>query len=169
MTILHNVEPPLSLKGCHSESQCCIDCGYNTNPGAPPRELAEFLMNRDGEVPMTLTRDSEFYAVRNEVWKAAGMEPWGGCLCVGCLERRIGRRLKPKDFELDHEFNNPGLPRSDRLSDRLGYWPDPFCCKKQVTFKKGTSGNPAGKKPGTLNGTTVALKEQILHALDQAG
>jgi hypothetical protein len=37
-----------------------------------------------------------------------------------------------------------------------------------VTFKKGTSGNPAGKKPGTLNGTTVALKEQILHALDQA-
>jgi len=28
--------------------------------------------------------------------------------------------------------------------------------------------NPAGKKPGTLNGTTVALKEQILHALDQA-
>jgi hypothetical protein len=38
-----------------------------------------------------------------------------------------------------------------------------------VTFKKGTSGNPAGKKPGTLNGVTVALKEQILHALDQAG
>ena len=121
MTILHNVEPPLSLKGCHSESQCCIDCGYNTNPGAPPRELAEFLMNRDGEVPMTLTRDSEIYLVRNKVWKAAGMEPWGGCLCVGCLERRIGRRLKPKDFELDHVFNNPGLPRSDRLSDRLGY------------------------------------------------
>jgi hypothetical protein len=37
------------------------------------------------------------------------------------LERRIGRRLKPKDFKLDHVFNYPGLPRSARLSDRLGY------------------------------------------------
>src|SRR6516164_5932789 len=108
MTILHNVEPPLSLKGCHSESQCCIDCGYNTNPGAPPRELAEFLMNRDGEVPMTLTPDSEIYAVKNRLWKAAGMEPWGGCLCVGCLERRIGRRLRPKDFDRNPCVQQPG-------------------------------------------------------------
>jgi hypothetical protein len=26
------------------------------------------------------------------------MEPMGGCLCVGCLEKRLGRRLRPKDF-----------------------------------------------------------------------
>jgi hypothetical protein len=35
-------------------------------------------------------------------------------------------------------------------------------------LRKEPRANPAGKKPGTLNGTTVALKEQILHALDQA-
>jgi hypothetical protein len=37
------------------------------------------------------------------------MEPYGGCLCIGCLERRIGRKLKPKDFERNHPFNNSGL------------------------------------------------------------
>ena len=30
-----------------SEHHNCVDCGFNTFPGAPPRELAEFLMNRD--------------------------------------------------------------------------------------------------------------------------
>jgi hypothetical protein len=121
MTVLHNEKQPLSLKGLVSESPCCIDCGYNTNPGAPPRELEEFLMNHDGTCPITLTWDSEIYIVRNSVWKAAGMEPWGGCLWFGCLERRIGRRLRPKDFDRNHVFNSPEMPRTDRLRDRLGY------------------------------------------------
>jgi Family of unknown function (DUF5681) len=38
-----------------------------------------------------------------------------------------------------------------------------------MTFKKGQSGNPAGKKPGTPNKTTTALREQILESLDRAG
>jgi hypothetical protein len=39
------------------------------------------------------------------------MEGMGGCLCIGCLERRIGRRLKRKDFP-DHELNwLSGTPR----------------------------------------------------------
>jgi hypothetical protein len=120
MTVLHNVEPPLSLKGHGSESHDCIDCGYNTFPGSPPRELAEFLMNRDGEFEVTITGDSELYFVKDSVWKAAGMEPWGGCLCIGCLERRIGRKLKPKDFDRNHIFNRPVLPCTDRLRDRRG-------------------------------------------------
>ena len=32
------------------------------------------------------------------------MEPFGGCLCVGCLEKQLGRKLKPKDFKRDHGF-----------------------------------------------------------------
>jgi hypothetical protein len=102
MTVLHNEEQPISLKGLQSEHHNCIDCGYNTFPGAPPRELAEFLMERDGAIPHTITEDSEIYIVKDKVWKAAGMEPYGGCLCVVCLERRIGRRLKPKDFDRNH-------------------------------------------------------------------
>ena len=48
------------------------------------------------------------------------MEPYGGCLCIGCLERRIGRKLKPKDFERNHPFNNSGLLCTERLRDRTG-------------------------------------------------
>ena len=48
------------------------------------------------------------------------MEPYGGCLCIGCLERRIGRKLKPKDFERNHPFNNSGLLCTERLRDRRG-------------------------------------------------
>ena len=121
MTILHIEKQPLSMKGVYPESGLCIDCGYNTFPGAPPRELAEFLMKRDGDVPMAITVECEVYIVKNKVWKAAGMEPWGGCLCVGCLEKRIGRKLKPKDFERNHVFYHPDLPRTERLRDRLGY------------------------------------------------
>src|SRR5262245_48337537 len=118
MTILHKDKQPVSLKGLQSEHHNCI-CGYNTHPGAPPRELAEFLMNRDGEIPMTVTENSELYMVRDAVWKQAGMEPYGGCLCIGCLEKRIGRKLKPKDFT-SHTFNDPRLPCTDRLRDRRG-------------------------------------------------
>jgi Family of unknown function (DUF5681) len=38
-----------------------------------------------------------------------------------------------------------------------------------MTFKKGQSGNPAGKKPGTPNKTTTALREQTLESLDCPG
>jgi hypothetical protein len=120
MTVLHKDEPPLSLRGLHSESQCCIDCGYNTNPGTPPRELAEFLLNRGEQVPMTFTKESEVYIVKDAIWKQGGMEPYGGCLCIGCLERRIGRRLKPKDFVRNHAFNDPNLPCTERLRERRG-------------------------------------------------
>jgi hypothetical protein len=119
MTVLHK-DKPLSLKGLHSESHCCIDCGYNTAPGAPPRELAEFLLNRDGTHPWTITQDSELYMVKESIWKAAGMEPYGGCLCIGCLEQRLGRKLKRKDFLRGHAFNHPGYPCTPRLRQRRG-------------------------------------------------
>ena len=49
-----------------------------------------------------MTHDQEVYIVTKEVWQATGLEGWGGCLGIGCLEKRIGRRLKPDDFEPGH-------------------------------------------------------------------
>ena len=59
----------------------------------------------------------EVYMVRKGVWAKAGVKPLGGCLCIGCLERRIGRRLKPKDFP-DNPLN--WLPGTLRLMNRQG-------------------------------------------------
>lgn len=96
----------------------CIDCHVNTHPGAPPRDVAEELLNRDGVVPVSIGTDSEVYMVRNHVWRQAGMKVFGGCLCIGCLERRLGRRLKPKDFS-EHIFN--AVPGTPRLLNRRGH------------------------------------------------
>jgi hypothetical protein len=41
---------------------------------------------------------------------------FGGCLCIGCIEKRIGRELKPKDFEPYHAFND--MPGTTRLMKR---------------------------------------------------
>ena len=39
MTVLHKDQQYVSLEGLVSEHHNCIDCGYNTNPGAPPRGI----------------------------------------------------------------------------------------------------------------------------------
>jgi hypothetical protein len=77
-------------------------------------------MSRDSSIPMTVTTDAELYIVHDAIWKAAGMQPYGGCLCIGCLEKRIGCKLKPKDFPHDHVFNSAGTPCTGRLRDRRG-------------------------------------------------
>jgi hypothetical protein len=53
----------------------CVDCGDDTYASG------EYYMVHD-------------WVLREE----AGMAPLGGMLCIGCLEERIGRRLRPADF-----------------------------------------------------------------------
>jgi hypothetical protein len=110
---------PGSLTGLMSEHHLCIDCGFNTAPGNPTRvevELA-FMDGQDG-IPFHYSSGCEIYMVKDKIWRAAGMEPYGGCLCIGCLEKRIGRRLRPKDFDRNHAFNQ--LPGTERLLKRRG-------------------------------------------------
>jgi hypothetical protein len=113
----------LDLRGRAPESWCCVDCGVNTAPGFfnrvdLERELAIAKAIGKRGVEQRVGADSEVYTVRAAVWERAGMETYGGCLCVGCLEKRLGRRLKPKDFERDNPFNR--LPGSARLMKRMG-------------------------------------------------
>jgi hypothetical protein len=58
----------------------------------------------------------EVYMVRDSIWKAARLEPMSGCICIDCLEKRLGRRLTPKDFPRRHPFNS--LPGTERLLER---------------------------------------------------
>ena len=112
-----------SLKGLTPENWLCIDCGTNTSPGMSTRaelEAALAVDENDEGVEQSITANSEVYTVRDRVWAAAGMEPYGGCLCIGCLEKRLGRVLKPKDFQRGHVFNSPAMPGTARLLKRRG-------------------------------------------------
>ena len=115
------------LKGKTPESWACIDCGINTASGHPTRvemerryKTAVAIKKLSGEASpvATLSFDDrcEVYMVRDSVWKAAGLEPMGGCICIGCLEQRLGRKLTPKDFPRRHPFNS--LPGTERLIER---------------------------------------------------
>jgi hypothetical protein len=64
----------------------------------------------------------EYYMVHDEVWADTGMAPDGGLLCVGCLERRLGRRLTPDDFTscpLNKDNRTIRHYASERLYDRI--------------------------------------------------
>jgi hypothetical protein len=128
------------LRGLISESHNCIDCGYDTHPGCPNRAEAEQMIRaqkakgiKNRGFPQTYNEHSEAYIVHRHVWKAAGMEPgtpnfsgksgmagdYSGVLCIGCLEKRIGRKLEPYDFPPDHPFNDPRIPGTRRRFERL--------------------------------------------------
>lgn len=84
----------------------CDDCGVDTTPEPPA--------------------GWEYYMVHDPVWAAAGMpvpdDPEGfvgeGILCIGCLEKRLGRKLTPDDFT-GAPVNWPSVMMSARLFSRV--------------------------------------------------
>lgn len=96
--VLYDVEPDddrlhpdfRTLVNAHMR---CMDCGVDT-----------------GEI-------GEDYMVIDEVWLKAHPDN-GGKLCVGCLEKRLGRILGPADFS-HYPINIPDEETSDRLKSRL--------------------------------------------------
>jgi hypothetical protein len=85
-----------------TESWLCVDCGANTARRSPNGPSVRSDLALKGKCEIYIDSSTEMYIVRDAVWKKAGMEPFGGCLCVGCLEQRLGRKLKPKDFKPEH-------------------------------------------------------------------
>jgi hypothetical protein len=126
----HHPPGSKSLKGCTPESWFCVDCGVNTAPGLMTRKEVEVAFLLYGEANQHITSESEVYTVTPEVWQATGLDDHGGCLCIGCLEQRIGRRLKPKDFLPDHVFNElrirrPSFERCDLAGKGRSHQPPP--------------------------------------------
>jgi DNA-directed RNA polymerase subunit RPC12/RpoP len=91
----------------------CVDCGVDTFPGNNGRkQLEDIQAGRNTQ--LTYCSKSEVYTVREEVWDKAGSP--SGCLCVGCLEQRIGRLLNATDFCDQDGFAR--LPCTKRLRKR---------------------------------------------------
>jgi hypothetical protein len=93
----------------------------NTAPGLFNRAQLEQAFANDwtGQpIPQEINEWSEVYTVKPSVWKAAGMTADGGCLCIGCLEKRLGRQLCPKDFPKGDPFNSVEVPGTERLQSR---------------------------------------------------
>lgn len=63
----------------------CKDCGTDTTP----------CTNRAG---CRHAGRWEWYMVLPAIWAAVGMTVHGGFLCIGCLEKRLGRQLRAADF-----------------------------------------------------------------------
>jgi hypothetical protein len=97
-------------------SAICTDCGTDTTPCTGKRGC-----RHKGKW--------EWYMVRNTLWKRAGMTD--GFLCVGCLENRIGRKLKPSDFS-EAPVNDPDSWDTPRLADRKGALTFDDSVKRQV-------------------------------------
>jgi hypothetical protein len=64
-------------------SSPCADCGMDTTPCTGKRGCRHI-------------GKWEHYMVHHELWAQAGMTT--GLLCIGCLERRLGRTLTAADF-----------------------------------------------------------------------
>jgi len=59
----------------------------------------------------------EYYMVQDAIWQRYGSD-W--MLCIGCLEKRMGRQLVTRDFTAANFTSmNDGRFRSYRLIDRL--------------------------------------------------
>ncbi len=119
------VGPP-STRTLHltPDSWICIDCGFDTAPGMATQADINLMLSPvsvTNTFEMVVDDDSEVYTVKPSVWRKAGMDGKRGCLCIGCLEVRIKRRLVPNDFPRDHGLNL--LPRGTaRLMSRRR-WP----------------------------------------------
>lgn len=94
-----------------SDQAPCRDCGASTAPRDSAGDIMDFTW--------------EWYVVWPRVWRKAVPDAGeidyggGGYLCVGCLEARLGRRLRPGDFA-DVPANLPSALNTPRLQDRLG-------------------------------------------------
>ena len=99
----------------------CVDCGVNTNPGHPSGPEMRIDLALKGVSQIKVDRDSEVYHVKDKVWFKAGMRNWNGCLCVGCLEQRLGRQLQPNEFSRHDKERFAHFPCTERLLNRRGF------------------------------------------------
>ena len=103
------------------ESWLCVDCGVNTAPGIPDGPQTRLDLALNGKSSFRHDCKTETYSVKDAIWKEVGMRAWSGCLCIGCLESRLGRQLRPRDFSRDDAKFWANFPCTERLLNRRGF------------------------------------------------
>ena len=97
----------------------------------------------------------EYYMVSDACWKRAGMKPYGGFLCIGCLEKRLGEKLKAINFkDCPLNWRNISLPAmaSGRLVSRMlnGGKRSKWRRKMLQAYSEALGGNPGMLEQLTL-------------------
>lgn len=76
----------------------CMDCHRDTSPNGL----------------------SEYYMIQFDLWdQTTNLKERDWMLCIGCLEKRLGRKLVPRDFT-DCPLNRETSSKSKRLCARIG-------------------------------------------------
>jgi ribosomal protein L34E len=82
--------------GANGPDVACHDCG---NP----------------LIPTGRATAREWFMLHDHVWDQTGMAPLGGCLCIACTERRLGRALTWRDLTDERPINEPNEADSPRM------------------------------------------------------
>src|SRR6516165_208032 len=91
----------------------CRDCGMKTWP------VNSIEPDGEGHKLNVALNTCEHFWLWDEVWAETGLETCGGTLCVGCAEKRLGRKLTSNDFQFgDNGYNVPDLA-TERLLSRM--------------------------------------------------
>lgn len=63
----------------------------------------------------------EYYMLKDPVWEEAVPDDDLGMLCIGCIEKKLGRELSPEDFSECPLNTEEDRSRSERYAQRLAH------------------------------------------------
>lgn len=62
------------------------------------------------------------FMLKPETWQSLNLNK--EILCVGCIEKRLGRKLTPNDFDTSAKVTSIASQQSQRLRNRIGNYRD---------------------------------------------
>jgi hypothetical protein len=93
--------------------------------GLPTISKKELARHKCNDCGVNVIEIGEYYMLNPQIWEDhLGLE-WSDNLCIGCLEKRLGRKVGPLFIEFCSIPNYKWIkPPSDRLLDRYGFEKD---------------------------------------------
>jgi hypothetical protein len=96
---------------------CITSGGYRLGPDGRVWDGERYTDFRCVDCRIDTSTIGECYWLHGHVWAKVKAD---GCLCIGCVEKRLGRQLTRQDFDLTDIRNQPIVHQAKRLRDRFG-------------------------------------------------